>query len=140
MEQDIRWVQRFRNFNKAFIKLENAVLSFIKNGLSELEIEGLIQRFEYTHELAWNVMKDFFEHEGNTTLMGSRSATREVFKKGIITDGENWMDIINSRNLTAYTYENEIANEIANKIANIYYKLFQAFQLKMYEIQREVKF
>ncbi|TKT93983.1 nucleotidyltransferase [Dyadobacter frigoris] len=98
MEHDIRWIQRFQNFNKAFLKLETVVLDLEKNGLSELEKEGLIQRFEYTHELAWNVMKDFFELEGNTTIMGSGSATREAFKKGIIADGENWMDMINSRN------------------------------------------
>ncbi|WP_229215889.1 HI0074 family nucleotidyltransferase substrate-binding subunit [Dyadobacter frigoris] len=91
-------MQRFQNFNKAFLKLETVVLDLEKNGLSELEKEGLIQRFEYTHELAWNVMKDFFELEGNTTIMGSGSATREAFKKGIIADGENWMDMINSRN------------------------------------------
>jgi nucleotidyltransferase substrate binding protein (TIGR01987 family) len=131
MEQDIRWVQRFQNFNKAFIKLENAVLSFIKNGLSELEVEGLIQRFEYTHELAWNVTKDFFEQEGNTTIMESRSATREAFKKEIITDGENWMDMINSRNLTTHTYNEGVAEEITSKIANTYYPLFKEFQLKM---------
>ena len=131
MEQDIRWVQRFQNFNKALIKLESAVLSFEKNGLSELEREGLIQRFEYTHELAGNVMKDFFEYEGNTTIMGSRSATREAFKKEIITEGENWMDMIHSRNLTTHTYNEGVAAEIASKITGTYYPLFKAFQLKM---------
>jgi nucleotidyltransferase substrate binding protein (TIGR01987 family) len=131
MEQDIRWVQRFQNFNKALLKLESAVLSFEKDGLSELEIEGLIQRFEYTHELAWNVIKDFFEHEWNTTIMGSRSATREAFKKGIIIDGENWMDMINSRNLTTHTYNEGVALEITSKITGTYYPLFKAFQLRM---------
>ena len=81
MEQDLRWIQQFQNFNKAFSKLEDAVSVLEKTGLSALEREGLIQRFEYTHELAWNVMKDFFELEGNNTIMGSRSATREAFKK-----------------------------------------------------------
>jgi nucleotidyltransferase substrate binding protein (TIGR01987 family) len=131
MEQDIRWVQRFQNFNKAFLKFENAVLSLKKNGLSELETEGLIQRFKYTHELAWNVIKDFFEQEGNTNLMCSRSATREAFKKGIITDGENWMDMIHSRNLTTHTYNEGVAEEITSKITDTYYPLFKAFQLRM---------
>ena len=131
MEQDIRWIQRFQNFNKAFSKLDNAITVFQKNGLSELEREGLIQRFEYTHELAWNVMKDFFELEGNNTIMGSRSATREAFKKGLIIDGENWMDMINSRNLTTHTYNEEVVNEITNKIITSYYSAFKEFQINM---------
>lgn len=131
MEQDIRWTQRFQNFNKAFLKLESAIEVLQKNGLSELEREGLIQRFEYTHELAWNVMKDFFELEGNTTIMESRSATREAFKKGLIVDGENWMDMINSRNLTTHTYNEELVEEITNKIIASYYPAFKEFQTNM---------
>ncbi len=131
MEQDIRWVQRFQNFNKAFSKLENAIQVLQKEGLSELEREGLIQRFEYTHELAWNVMKDFFEMEGNSTIMGSRSATREAFKKGLVIDGENWMDMINSRNLTTHTYNEEVVDEITKKIIASYYPAFKDFQIKM---------
>ncbi|MCF0056624.1 nucleotidyltransferase substrate binding protein [Dyadobacter sp. CY356] len=131
MEQDIRWIQRFQNFNKAFTKLESAILVLEKTGLSELEREGLIQRFEYTHELAWNVMKDFFEMKGTSTIMGSRSATREAFKKGLIIDGENWMDMINSRNLTTHTYNEEVVDEITNKIIASYYPAFKEFQTKM---------
>ncbi|MCF2446055.1 nucleotidyltransferase substrate binding protein [Dyadobacter sp. CY345] len=133
MEQDILWVQRFQNFNKAFSKLESAIQVQQKEGLSELEREGLIQRFEYTHELAWNVMKDFFEMEGDATIMGSRSATLEAFKKGLITYGENWMDMINSRNLTTHTYNEEVVDEITKKIIASYYPAFKEFQIKMTE-------
>jgi len=131
MEEDILWKQRFQNFNKAFSKLEGAVQSFESKDLSDLEKEGLIQRFEYTHELAWNVMKDFFEFEGNTTIMGSRSATREAFSKGIIKDGDIWMDMIKSRNLTTHTYNEHIAEDIVDKIIRLYYSSFKVFQLKM---------
>ena len=140
---DIRWEQRFSNFTKAMDKLRQSVAYIHENFevdnnedtedgvLDEMIKEGLIQRFEYTHELAWNVMKDFFEQEGNTTLMGSRSATREAFKKGIITDGENWMDMISSRNLTTHTYNEVVAEEITSKITSTYYPLFKIFQSKM---------
>ena len=84
-EQAIRWQQRFYNFLKAFSLLEKAVLQHHKSGLSELEEQGLIQRFEFTHELAWNVLKDYFEYQGNTSITGSRDATREAFSKGLIT-------------------------------------------------------
>lgn len=131
MQEDIRWIQLFQNFNKAFSKFESAILVLEKTGLSELEREGLIQRFKYTHELAWNVMKDFFESEGNNTIMGSRSATREAFKKGLIVDGENWMDMINSRNLTTHTYNEEVVDEITNKIITSYYPAFKEFQIRI---------
>lgn len=131
MQEDIRCIQRFQNFNKAFSKFESAIVVLQKNGLSELEREGLVQRFKYTHELAWNVMKDFFELEGNTTIMGSRSATREAFKKELIVDGENWMDMINSRNLTTHTYNEEVVDEITNKIITSYYPAFKEFQIRM---------
>ena len=131
MEEDIRWKQRFQSFNKAFAKLESATLSFNNNLISDLEKDGLIQRFKYTHELSLNVMKDFFEMEGNSTIMGSRSATREAFKKGLVIDGENWMDMINSRNLTTHTYNEEVVDEITNKIIASYYPAFKEFQIKM---------
>ena len=131
MEKDIRWIQRFSNFRKAFGKLNEVAEIVAINDLSDLEKEGLIQRFEYTHELSWKVMKDFFEFEGNATIMGSRSATRLAFKNGIITDGEGWMDMIRSRKLTSHTYNEATADEIVLKIINIYNGLFKEFEAKM---------
>jgi len=89
--EDIRWHQRFQNFQKAFALLEEAVELSLTKGLNKLEEQGLIQRFEFTHELAWNVLKDYFEYQGNTNITGSRDATREAFSIGLIEDGEGWM-------------------------------------------------
>lgn len=148
MEQDIRWQQRFANYNKALLKLEQAI-EYIKGNftdrnaatlanemdfvLDEMIKEGLIQRFEYTHELAWNVMKDYGEYQGNNTIGGSRDATREAFILKIIDTGETWMDMIKSRNKTTCTYNESTANEIFGKIINEYFILFKAFQIKMEE-------
>lgn len=101
----IRWEQRFSNFKKALKKLEESV-GFIKENfldkeesiLSELVKQGLIQGFEFTHELAWNVMKDYLTYQGNFEIRGSRDATREGFSMGLISDGEIWMEMIKSRN------------------------------------------
>ena len=134
---DIRWEQRFANFNRAFAKLQETVDSLNPNEdgfedtLSELEKERLIQRFEYTHELAWNVMKDYIEYQGATDVGGSRDATRSAFKIGLIADGEQWMDMIKSRNLTTHTYNEETADTIFTKIVTDYFGLFKAFQIKM---------
>lgn len=142
MELDIRWKQRFSNFVKALNKLSEAV-SYINshfdnenrnqkdNVLDEIVKEGLIQRFEYTHELAWNVMKDYLIYQENPTVGGSRDATREAFQLHLFTDGHVWMDMINSRNLTSHTYNEETADEIYYKILDNYYPAFLEFQQKM---------
>lgn len=142
MEKDTRWQQRFSNFTKALHKLTQAVEYIQKThdieGLSdcqdeledvldEIIKEGLIQRFEYTHELAWNVMKDYAAYQGNANVGGSRDATREAFQLKLITDGEVWMDMIGSRNRTSHTYNDETADEIYLKILSAYYPAFLDF-------------
>lgn len=142
MEQDIRWLQRFSNFKKALLKLSVAVSIAKKeeeenNYVDELDDiikEGLIQRFEYTHELAWNVMKDYAQYQGNPEIRDSRDATREAFKMKLIENGEEWMDMIGSRNLTTHAYDETVTNEIYSKITISYYPLFLAFESKMGEI------
>lgn len=128
--QDIRWMQRFQNFTKAVHRLQDYVQ---KPNLNELEEQGLIQAFEYTHELAWNTIKDFLEFHGNKELYGSRDATREAFELGLIQDGDVWMSMIVSRKQTSHTYNEETAREIVNSIRNHYFPemmlLFKKFQL-----------
>ena len=128
MEEDIRWKQRFENYLKALGQLQKFI---DKGNLNELEELGLIQAFEFTHELAWNVMKDYFEYQGNTAISGSRDATREAFQKGLIEEGAQWMEMIKSRNQSTHTYNESTANDIRDKILNYYYDLFVSFKEKM---------
>ncbi|MDL2319819.1 nucleotidyltransferase substrate binding protein [Alistipes sp. OttesenSCG-928-B03] len=143
-KQDIRWKQRFSNYKKAYKKFCIAVDLFysgIEDQIAELEDEdedmtdlmkeGLIQRFEYTHELAWNVMKDYAEYQGYTDIKGSRDATRQAFKMGLIEGADVWMDMIQSRNSTSHMYDEETADEIYDAIVNDYYLAFDNFQTKM---------
>ena len=143
-KKDIRWEQRFSNFTKALNKLEQAVDTikssfysdgaFDENGMDaedELLKEGLIQRFEYTHELAWNVMKDFLRAKGNQEIYGSRDATRMAFQNGLINDGHVWMAMIDSRNKTSHTYNEAVANAIFLDILNNYYTAFEDFKNHM---------
>lgn len=145
---DIRWEQRFSNFVRAMDKLQQSVeyihQHFI-DGKEEMEAEplahvmnemikeGLIQRFEYTHELAWNVMKDYAEYQGNPNVGGSRDAVREAFKLQLISEGDTWMDMIASRNKTLHTYNEETANEIYSKILKAYFPAFVKFKKVMEE-------
>ena len=131
MKKDIRWHQRFSNYNKALAQLAKAVKLSKERALSDLEQQGIIQAFEYTHELAWNTMKDYFEYQGDSSIKGSRDATRAAFKAEIITNGEDWMDMIRSRNKTNHTYNQETADEIYKAIVDHYYEAFKQFQQKM---------
>ena len=133
-QQDIRWLQRLANYKRAFAKLEEVVGN---DSLSELEIEGLIQRFEYTHELAWNVMKDYLKFQGNTEIGGSRDATREAFKINLIENAQVWMNMIKSRNQSSHTYDQDTAHEIFMAIVNEYYPLFLDFKDKMEELKNK---
>lgn len=118
---DIRWKQRFSNYVKAFSQLQK----FIDKGkLNEFEEQGLIQCFEYTYELAWNVLKDYLEAEGNQNIIGSKSAIMEAFKVGLIQDGEGWMRMFKDRNKTSHTYNEETADEIVSHIYTNSYPLF----------------
>ena len=138
MDKDIRWKQRFSNFRKAFKQLEAAVALAKICDLSTLEKQGLVQSFEYTHELAWQVLKDFFPYQGNPQIHGSRDATREAFKNSLLDDGEIWMDMIKSRNKSSHTYNKDIAAEIAQKTTEQYFEAFSAFKAKMEEIDTDL--
>lgn len=121
---DIRWIQRLQNYEKALFQLEQAVKLRESRELSNLEKQGTIQAFEFTHELAWKTLKDFLQVRGNVEIYGSRDATREAFKYGLIQDGEIWMEMIESRNLSSLTYNESVANEIIDKIASAYVTRF----------------
>ena len=126
--EDIRWIQRLAHFSKALGQLRKFIE---KEALNELEEQGLIQAFEYTYELAWNTLKDYFESQGETDLHGSRDVFRLAFKRGLIEDGETWMDMIKSRTLTSHTYNEEVAEQIATAITNRYFSEFVRLQTKM---------
>jgi nucleotidyltransferase substrate binding protein (TIGR01987 family) len=126
MQEDIRWKQRFNNYLNAFQTLVEAVELAKTRPLSNLENQGLIQSFEFTHELAWNVLKDYLENKGIQGLIGSKDATRAAFKNGLITTshGEVWMNMIKARNLTSHSYSIIIANSVTEDILNCFYPAF----------------
>lgn len=134
---DIRWQQRLANYGRALKRLNEGVALAQQRPLSDLEKQGLIQAFEFTHELAWNVMKDYFIYQGNTSITGSRDAIREAFKQGLIQDGEGWMETINSRNRTSHTYNQNVANDIAERICAQYQPIFSAFHQRMQKLSAQ---
>lgn len=129
--KDIRWLQRFDNYQKALNQLKEAVDLMKTRDLTNLEKQGMIQAFEYTHELAWKTLSDFLKSRGNTEIYGSKDATREAFQLGLIEDGELWMKMIQSRNLTSHVYDENTTMEMIQLIGKSYYAAFDKLLVKM---------
>ncbi len=128
MTEDIRWKQRLANYRKALKTLTDAVELSRQRPLSELEKQGLIQGFEFTHELAWNVLKDYLQEQGYVRLIGSKDATRMAFKNELLEDGDAWMDMIKARNLSSHTYNTETAEKLVADILERFYPAFVAME------------
>jgi len=131
MNEDIRWKQRFQNYKKALATLKSAVELASERELSDLEKQGMIQGFEFTFELAWNVMKDYLEEQGITGIIGSKNAIRYAFNKELIQDGDVWMDMVEDRNLASHVYDEKTAEDLFTAIRNIYYCQFNKLAEKM---------
>lgn len=150
--EDIRWYQRLSNYRKALKKLGNNI-SFIKEQFDHIDFnddieinnialaindiykQGLIQSFEFTHELAWNVIKDFAEDQGIADIRGSKDATRYAAQVNLLPNANLWMQMIPIRNRTTHTYNEHTANEIFVEIINNYYDAFVDFEKKMIAIK-----
>jgi len=130
-DPDVRWKQRFQNYSRALAQLTEAVRLIEQRPLSNIEKQGFIKAFEFTHELAWNVMKDYFVYQGDTKIMGSRDATREAYQKNLISEGEQWMEMIKTRNKAVHTYDESIVADIVNRTTEGYYPLFLSFEKTM---------
>jgi nucleotidyltransferase substrate binding protein (TIGR01987 family) len=132
---DVRWRQRLQSFRKAFAQLSSGAALAKQRNLTELERQGLIQAFEFTHELAWNTLKDFMESRGTLSLYGSKDATREAFAKGLIANGEEWMAMIQSRNRSSHTCNENTAKEVAAAILANYVPEFATFLATFTELE-----
>ncbi|WP_294186690.1 nucleotidyltransferase substrate binding protein [uncultured Clostridium sp.] len=127
MNQDIRWKQRFSNFKKASSQLNE----FIEKGdLNKFEVQGLIQCFEYTFELAWKTMKDYLEFEGYE-VKSPRSTIQTAFQNQLITEGHIWIDALEKRNLMAHTYDEEVAKQAEELIKVEYYPVIKKLLEKL---------
>jgi len=131
MDNDIRWKQRFQNYKRALATIKSAVELANSRELSDLEKQGMIQGFEFTFELAWNVMKDYLEDQGITGIIGSKNAIRHAFNKGLIEGGDIWMDMLKDRNLASHVYDDETADDLFIAIKDAYYFQFAALAEKM---------
>ncbi|HEX2956345.1 MAG TPA: nucleotidyltransferase substrate binding protein [Chitinispirillaceae bacterium] len=130
-DQDIRWKQRFQNFEKAFKQLSDAVG---KNELSDLEKAGCIQFHEFTFELAWKTLNDYLKSQ-SVDVKFPRDTIKESFKYDLIDNGDLWMDMLDKRNLMSHTYSETSSDLAYNLISGSYYNAIHAVYIKLKSLQ-----
>ncbi|MYA32861.1 MAG: nucleotidyltransferase [Gemmatimonadales bacterium] len=137
MGEPPRWRYRYRNFTGAFTLFREAA-SRDPASLSDLEREGLIQRFEYTFELAWKTLKDRLEHDGvQVATVTPRNVIREAFAAGMIADGQGWLDMLTDRNAMAQKYDRAVFEAVAASIHGPYLHLLETLWTRLAEDQTE---
>lgn len=126
--RDIRWKQRFANFKKALHLLEKAIL--IKHP-SEIERAGLVQFFELSFELSWNLMKDYLEEIGYSDVKSPRDSIKKAFEIELISDGYSWLEALKNRNETSHIYDEATAEKVIFEIINSYLPLLKNLELTL---------
>ncbi len=125
MSADVRWKQRFQNFDRAFVLLREA-LEGGPSALSPLEKEGVIQRFEYSFELAWKTLKDFLEADGLVIApLTPRQVIKDAFAAKVLTDGQIWIDMLDHRNLLSHSYDFSVFEKAVDAISRRYLKAME---------------
>ena len=128
-----RLEERFEAFSTALTRLKEAI-DMYKDDKNAVLLDGTIQRFEFTVELAWKTIKEYLEYEKFGEFNSPRSAIKEAYKINLIEDGEKWLDMLDDRNLTSHTYDENTAKEIYRNIISNYYEVLFKFKEKMIRV------
>ncbi len=135
---DVRWKQRFQNYSRAYQLLRSALEGGGVEPLTDLEKEGVIQRFEYSYELAWKTMKDYLETEGIViNPVTPRTVIKQAFAAGVVEDGQVWVDMMLHRNLLSHTYDFSKFAEVLQALEERYLKAFDQLYDWLLEKQLE---
>lgn len=130
-EKTERWRQRLATFGKALVRMDEVVTLWHSRKLSDLERDGMIQRFEYTQELAWKLLKNYIEYQGEAQMGGSRDTIRQAFRLGLIENSEPWFDMLESRNLTSHVYDEATEMTVIERIVDTYYPILSLLHAEM---------
>ena len=137
-KQELRWVQRLDSYRKALAQLDTAVgiitTVIIQGDELVLMKDGLIQRYEFTLELAWKVMKDYEEYQGGEKVGGPRSVIRQAHQFGLIDD-DHWITMMEDRNFMSHTYDESKAQEVVMRIIDTYHPLLHKLEHRMSELE-----
>lgn len=123
--KDVRWKQRFENFTKAYTSLLESDDALKQEPENSFIKDSLIQRYEYTIELAWKTMKDYLEEQGFIDVSSPKKVVRKAFEEALIQDAPTWIAALNGRNITSHAYDETKANEIVKDISEQYILIFR---------------
>ncbi len=118
--KDVRWKQRFENFEKARKKLHHALSVYQQDRDNEIYQMALIQSFEFNFELGWKTVKDFLQYQGIKNISLPRDVIKYGFQHNIIENGQAWIDMMEDRNLNAHTYDETNADKAIHNITEYY--------------------
>ncbi|MBP7856953.1 MAG: nucleotidyltransferase substrate binding protein [Prevotella sp.] len=124
-ENKERWMLRLESYGKALARLDEVLHLQAERPLTPLELDGMIQRFEYTQEMAWKLLKNYIEYQNNISLAGSRDTVRHAFANHLIDNPEPWIDMLDSRNLTSHIYDGEVELKVVDKIQHTFYPVLK---------------
>ena len=128
-QKDIRWQQRFSNFEKAYLSLVESQQALEQDQGNSFIQDSLIQRYEYTLELAWKTMKDYLENEGFMNVSSPKKAVRKAFQERMIQDGSAWIKALDDRSKTSHAYNEKMATEVIQSIIEEHIFIFRDFYL-----------
>lgn len=128
-----RWIQRFNTYKKALTRLKEVIDLYKSRDLTPLEKDGMVQRFEYTEELAWKVLKNYLEYQGGVgeKMAGSRDVIRQASAYGIIENAEPWFEMLESRDTTTHVYDEDTEMNVIDEILNTFYPILNDLQVNM---------
>lgn len=125
--------EKFLNYSKALTRLEE---SLDRDETDDIVLDAVIQRFEFSYELSWKLVKTYLSYNGIAEVRSPREAFKEAFAAGLITEGDAWIDMLEDRNLTAHTYDEDQAKKIYQRIKSKHYKILKELKDKL---GREIK-
>lgn len=128
-QKDIRWKQRFNNFEKAYLSLVESKEALENDPDNDFIQDSLIRRYEYTLELAWKTMKDYLENEGFMDVTSPKKAVRKAFQERMIQDGSAWITALDDCNKTSHAYDENMAKEVIRSITEQHIPIFRDFYL-----------
>lgn len=126
-----RFITKLTSFQDALQRLKEAVNEFNQPEASDVIRDGVIQRFEFTYELAWKTTKLYLEDSGIVDVNSPKAVIKEAFSQKLITDEKTWLLMLNDRNMTSYMYKKEMAEDIAERISNLYINEFELLIQKL---------
>ena len=130
-QTDVRWMQRYDNYHKACGRLTEVTEGLAMESLSDLEKEGLIQRFEYTVELAWKVLQDLLLFKGYEFMTGPNGTLKMAFEDGLIANHDAWRKMMKARNMMSHTYNEDDADAVVAMIYDEFAALLKQLDEKL---------